>query len=359
MGTKKDLPKDRKRRLHEPVYYPIEHRTGVRDPFSSKPVSKLRTFGDYRKLATALITDNNETPIEQNFSKLSKLYSHSVHAFCNAVDVIKYSRKAGGFIISEAFFEGTYQPIEVEQPFLLYCFQLWEYMGRLTNWSEKLYGVLTWPQNPKSTAFDAAGLSALEAMNSFSESIANYSYVFIRDLFLEQTGSYEEKVEWMWALGPSSIGWQTLLDDERFKMMVVASPESIRYLTFLREELKLKVPTSDWSDSSIKREFNSLLCQIGYEYQQANRLCKEKSATPILQDEWITVTEAAALAHVKPGTISRSVNEGKIEYNGKKGPERRLKKSSLLLWIDKRNVRERRKGYNEYNRMLDQIPDKH
>src|SRR5437660_9523435 len=47
----------------------------------------------------------------------------------------------------------------------------------------------------------------------------------------------------------------------------------------------------------------------------------ERSATDE-RDRWLTVTEAADVAYVDRGMISRAANEDKLRTNGLKGPER-------------------------------------
>lgn len=75
--------------------------------------------------------------------------------------------------------------------------------------------------------------------------------------------------------------------------------------------------------------------------------------------EWITFAEAARLAHVHRGTIGRMADSGEIKDNGKRGHNRRAEKSSVLQWMGRRQERERLKGYEEYGKTLDRIPDLH
>ena len=76
-------------------------------------------------------------------------------------------------------------------------------------------------------------------------------------------------------------------------------------------------------------------------------------------DNWIEVKKAATIANVNAGTITRWANNDKITTNGKKKCERRIEKSSLLLFMQKRKEKERQKGYNEYSQEVDNIPDEH
>ena len=92
------------------------------------------------------------------------------------------------------------------------------------------------------------------------------------------------------------------------------------------------------------------------------QITSQKMLIPAMQieeDSWIIVTEAADIASVKPGTISHWVEDGKVKSNGKKGVERRILKSSLLLHMEKRKDTERQKGYREYRQTLDDIPEEH
>lgn len=79
-----------------------------------------------------------------------------------------------------------------------------------------------------------------------------------------------------------------------------------------------------------------------------------------LNDEWITITMAASLAVVNPGTISRWAEKGEIKCNGKKGRERRVLKSSVLLKKAKREDEDRRKDTDDVlEDMTNNIPDMH
>ena len=53
------------------------------------------------------------------------------------------------------------------------------------------------------------------------------------------------------------------------------------------------------------------------------------------------------------------VTDGKISDNGKAGRMRRIEKSSLLMYMQKRKDKERQKGYDEFSREVDIIPDEH
>jgi excisionase family DNA binding protein len=55
-----------------------------------------------------------------------------------------------------------------------------------------------------------------------------------------------------------------------------------------------------------------------------------------LNDDWITVTEAASLLGKHHGTVSRWATAGKLKSNKKKGKDRRILKSSVLLLKNKR-----------------------
>lgn len=77
------------------------------------------------------------------------------------------------------------------------------------------------------------------------------------------------------------------------------------------------------------------------------------------QAEWVKVGEAARIADVSPGTITHWANEDKVTDNGKKNRMRRIEKTSLLVHMQKRREKERTKGYDEYSRELDALPEEH
>ena len=81
------------------------------------------------------------------------------------------------------------------------------------------------------------------------------------------------------------------------------------------------------------------------------------------EDEWITCSEAAKIAGVNKGTISKWANSGQIETNGKTGPERRISKSSLHQKIGARKAESRRKclekDVEDLDRDAKNVPQKH
>jgi hypothetical protein len=54
---------------------------------------------------------------------------------------------------------------------------------------------------------------------------------------------------------------------------------------------------------------------------------------------WLKVGEAARVAGTRRGTISRAVNDRRIEGNGKTGRDRRINAISLVRWIEERSNR--------------------
>lgn len=75
--------------------------------------------------------------------------------------------------------------------------------------------------------------------------------------------------------------------------------------------------------------------------------------------QWITVSDAADLAGFHRGTITRKANAGEIIDNGRRGRDRRLKKTSVFHWKAKWTEQQRWKAFREYNRKLNHIPNKH
>jgi hypothetical protein len=77
------------------------------------------------------------------------------------------------------------------------------------------------------------------------------------------------------------------------------------------------------------------------------------------QTMWIPVKEAARIGDVDRGTVTRWADKGLVKSNGIKGRARKIDLLSLLLFLHKRKERERRKGYEDYSRELDNIPEVH
>lgn len=53
--------------------------------------------------------------------------------------------------------------------------------------------------------------------------------------------------------------------------------------------------------------------------------------------KWFTVTQAARIVSTNTGTITREVNEGRLQSNGKNGRERRISSNALIAWLVTRN----------------------
>ena len=75
--------------------------------------------------------------------------------------------------------------------------------------------------------------------------------------------------------------------------------------------------------------------------------------------EWMTLAEAGRLADAHRGTISRAADAEKIEDNLQKGHKRRVEKSSVLYWMGKKQEEKRKREFEDYGKILDNIPDKH
>jgi hypothetical protein len=56
-------------------------------------------------------------------------------------------------------------------------------------------------------------------------------------------------------------------------------------------------------------------------------------------DRWLKVKQAASIAFVNPGVISRAANLGKLRNNGLRGAERRICALDLCRWIRERTAR--------------------
>jgi hypothetical protein len=57
------------------------------------------------------------------------------------------------------------------------------------------------------------------------------------------------------------------------------------------------------------------------------------------RERWLTVTDAADVASVSRGVISRAANKDKLRSNGLKGPERRICAIDLCHWAKERSGR--------------------
>jgi excisionase family DNA binding protein len=54
------------------------------------------------------------------------------------------------------------------------------------------------------------------------------------------------------------------------------------------------------------------------------------------EGDGLTVSDAAKIADVNPGVITRAVDSGKLKGNEQKGRERRIDRADLTRWIQER-----------------------
>jgi hypothetical protein len=78
-----------------------------------------------------------------------------------------------------------------------------------------------------------------------------------------------------------------------------------------------------------------------------------------VSQEWLTVANAGRIAGVHRGTVARLANAGRIIDNGQKRHKRRVLKSSVLQWMCESLEKQRKRGYADYCRKLDYIPERH
>jgi len=75
---------------------------------------------------------------------------------------------------------------------------------------------------------------------------------------------------------------------------------------------------------------------------------RERGHTGHTQKLWVTVTEAATVAGVDKGAISRAVEGGKLKGNGERGRLRRIDSVDLTRWILERSHRSEPAESDEY-----------
>ena len=77
-------------------------------------------------------------------------------------------------------------------------------------------------------------------------------------------------------------------------------------------------------------------------------------------DRWVSVSRASEMTGLNKGVISRLASKGLIFSNGKKGKDRKLLKSTVLLVAQARNeqeyLKEARKEEHETNEIKTRIP---
>jgi hypothetical protein len=117
---------------------------------------------------------------------------------------------------------------------------------------------------------------------------------------------------------------------------------------------------------AIKEMFAKLKAAIEGHTDNLPNICQEKrfhggkhAGDPSkMQGEWITLADAARIAGVHRGTITRVADLGLIKDNGQKGHRRRVEKPSVLQWIGKCIEKQRQRSFADYNRNLDDTPEK-
>lgn len=217
-----------------------------------------RTVTEYKELADTIILQ-----IDRGTSEITRLREYAKIAFDNAVCLVQWSRRPH----NQREFSG---PVMIEDGFPLiyvarhgwihHCILLWAALATLDEeypwhlWCEAdtplgPYADFDWPQNPRSTAFNEAGLSALQAMVSFTNLVHDCSF----KTFTYVAGEYKD------------------LSFDKAVVEPEVCEQVQRWREALAESLSKAVPERDWSDGAVKREHQSLLCQLEAEYQEAKK----------------------------------------------------------------------------------------
>jgi hypothetical protein len=219
-------------------------------------------------------------PFDKDFPELSKLRSRCVDAFEQAYSIVCQNRrqpddKVSCFGAPVYLGDGISVQYEVCQPWVLYICSLWVDIERLEqdydhcDWEESGFDPYTdfgWPQNPRSTAFNEAGLSSLQAAVFFAALVTRVTFAKLARAIRD--------VDWSWNY-----------TKETLKIEPRPSEEVLRWQEFLREGISEILPVSDWSDGAADREWKSVLWQIEYEYQQAIKAVKPEQETKSDKDQ--------------------------------------------------------------------------
>jgi hypothetical protein len=75
--------------------------------------------------------------------------------------------------------------------------------------------------------------------------------------------------------------------------------------------------------------------------------------------EWLSLADAARIAKVHRATIARLANVQALIDNGKTGRRRRVLEASVLQWMGERVKNQRMRAFADFERTVEDIPDRH
>lgn len=150
---------------------------------------------------------------------------------------------------------------------------------------------------------------------------------------------------------------KTCIDDD---VLVLFSPVSVIDDISVRAELNRE--TIILAPLAIALDFGTFkvpVAKLAAEAIQAERTYRRMPQTRVPGDELMTFTEAAGLLGVNKGTVSRYADAGTILDNGQQGKERRVWKSSVLLWKQREEDEQVLRDARDLKNDARNVSDKH
>jgi len=113
---------------------------------------------------------------------------------------------------------------------------------------------------------------------------------------------------------------------------------------------------TDDSSGYVSKRVREKLKSIQYKLIQTQRAMSSSLSKTDDEDgttKWLTVSDAARVADVSSGTITRAANNAKIKTNGQKGRSRRIDPHDLIRWVlDRSNATEQGESDKQVERLV-------
>lgn len=258
--------------------------------FNHKFVWHPHRLADYQELARMWRVGDE---VEGDYSNIERLRYYVEGALCAAKHLIDFSRKSPANTSPIEHYtwlsDGTPILFHVSQPWVVFCCLLWEYSNSILTHYRRidLHSHFSWPQDPNRRVFDEPGLSALAAIISFCNAVADAC-------FEELARTCPGELDGAWAgefdksLSKEALGIEvTEITGGRVKVKNVIrdslsrphkdsitiqpelSQEAAKWREALMKRMLGLVPLSAWTDRDVEREWKSVLVQLDYEYVEA------------------------------------------------------------------------------------------
>jgi hypothetical protein len=146
-----------------------------------------------------------------------------------------------------------------------------------------------------------------------------------------------------------------------YEQIVVITPS----LSLTQEPIYAKLKNASMVSVSLTTSFGKQDFKINYKDAVRKNLLPSirpselQNTEQVINEEFISLTEAGKLLAKDKGTISRWADDGKIRDNGKKGQKRKVSKASVLILKHEKEEKEQLADFEDFKRDADNVPDMH